>query len=454
MQRIRRLTGMASMAGLLALATTAGAQQSVSQEPVRLSAREAVDYALANQSTVKTAKLDELIQLAKNKEVAGLALPTINGTGQYQYNPILQKQMFNVGNFAPTGGKDTFAVITFQLPQNLMGEVRLTQTLFDPSVLVALQARKTLEVLVSQNVAKSQIDVKANVYKAYYNVLSAQKALSILTNNINTLEKILNDTREINKNGLVEKLDVDRLVVQFTNLQTEQTKLRNLIELGVAALKYQMGMPLKQVVVLSDTLSTERITESIPDMDHFDYSQRIEYQLLETQKKANEYDLKRYRMKGLPSLQLFAATGALRGSDKFDYLKSQTWYGYLNTGLNLSVPIFSGLQRRRQVDQALLNVKKSEVAIENAKLGIDLEREQSASTFRNNVLNLEAQEKNMKLAEEVHNTTQIKYREGVGSSLEMSTAENDLLTAQNNYFTALYNAIVARVDLLKAYGKL
>jgi outer membrane protein TolC len=354
----------------------------------------------------------------------------------------------------PGAPKDSFAVITFQLPQNLMGEVRLTQTLFDPSVLVALQARKTLEELVSKNVAKSQIDVKANVYKAYYNVLSARKALSILTNNITTLEKILSDTREINKNGLVEKLDVDRLVVQHTNLQTEQTKLRNLVELGVAALKYQMGMPLKQEIVLTDTLSTERIAESIPDMDKFDYSQRIEYQLLETQKKANEYDLKRYRMKGLPSLQLFAATGALRGSDRFDYFKTQMWYGYLNTGLNLSVPIFSGMQRKRQVDQALLNVKKSEVAIENAKLGIDLEREQSASTFRNNVLTLQAQEKNMQLAEEVHNTTQIKYREGVGSSLEMSTAENDLLTAQNNYFTALYNAIVARIDLLKAYGKL
>ncbi|SKA21569.1 Outer membrane protein TolC [Chitinophaga eiseniae] len=453
MQRIRRLTGMASMVGLLALAVNAGAQ-TISQEPVRLSAREAVDYALANQSAVKTARLDELIQLAKNKEVSGLALPTITGTGQYQYNPIVQKQMFSVGNFMPGAPKDSFAAISFQLPQNLMGEVRLTQTLFDPSVLVALQARKTLEDLVSKNVAKSQIDVKANVYKAYYNVLSARKALAILTNNINTLEKLLNDTKEINKNGLVEKLDVDRLVVQYTNLQTEQTKLRNLVEIGVAALKYQMGMPLKQPVALTDTLSTERIAESIPDMDKFDYSQRVEYQLLETQKKANEYDLKRYKLKGLPSLQLFVATGALRGSDKFDYLKSQMWYGYLNTGLNLSVPIFSGLQRRRQVDQALLAVKKSEVAIENAKLGIDLEREQSASTFRNNVLSLQAQEKNMLLAEDVHNTTQIKYREGVGSSLEMTTAENDLLTAQNNYFTALYNAIVARIDLLKAYGKL
>ncbi|MBO9731651.1 MAG: TolC family protein [Chitinophaga sp.] len=453
MLSIKRLTSTAFVVWLLSVAGNVSAQQQpLLTEPISLSAKEAVDYALANQSTVKTAKLDELIQLAKNKEVSGMALPNIAGAGSYQYNPITQKQMFNMRNFGLP--KDSFTVVSFQLPHNLLGEVKLTQTLFDPSVLVALQARKTLETLVAQGVAKAQIDVKSDVYKAYYNVLSANKALAILSENLTSLEKILAETKEIYKNGLVEKLDVDRLVVQYTNLQTEQTKLRNLVELGTAALKYQMGMPLKQAITLTDTLSTEKIVADVLDMDKFDYSQRIEYQLLQTQKKANEYDLKRYKMKGLPSLQVFASTGAIRGSDKFDYFQSQMWYGYLNTGLNLSVPIFTGLQRKRQVDQAWLNVKKSEVAIENAKLGIDLEREQSASTFRNNVLTLEAQEKNMGLAQDVYHTTQIKYREGVGSSLEMTTAENDLLTAQNNYFTALFNAIVAKVDLLKSYGKL
>ncbi|RAJ85880.1 outer membrane protein TolC [Chitinophaga dinghuensis] len=446
-----RLTGIGLLVWLLSIGT-AKAQQQVSPEPIRLSAKDAVDYALANQATVKTAKLDQLIQLAKNKEISGMALPSINGNGQYQYNPITQKQQFNLKNFGlPV---DSFTVASFQLPHNLMGEIRLNQTLFDPSVLVALQARKTLEELVNKNITKSEIDVKTSVYKAYYNVLSARKALNILSGTLTTMDNLLKETKEIYKNGLVEKLDVDRLTVQYTNLQTEQTKLNNLIELGTAALKYQMGMPLQQQIVLTDSLSTNQIVADVLDVDKFDYSQRIEYQLLETQKKANEYDLKRYKLKGLPSLQLFAATGALRGSDKFDYFASHMWYGYLNTGLNLSVPLFTGLQRRRQVDQAELAVKKSDVQIENVKLAIDLEREQSSSTFRNNVLTLQSQEKNMALAEDVYRTTRVKYREGVGSSLEMSTAESDLLTAQNNYFTALYNAVVAKIDLLKAYGKL
>lgn len=441
---------------LVKLATPVQAQQQpkVQQEMLQLSARQAVDYALANQSAVKTAKLDELIQLALNKEVSGRALPTIKGTGSYQYNPILQKQQIDLHNFDPSVPVGTYQPVAFGLAHNVAGEVRLDQVLFDPSVLVALQARKTLEELADRNVKRSEVDVKVAVYKAYYNILAANKALTILKGNIANLERTLAETKEIYKNGMAEKLDVDRLSVQMTNLQTEVTKLRNVIEVGTAALKYQMGMPMAQQVTLTDSLTTEAIAEQSVSTDNFDYSQRIEYQVLQSQKRAYEYDLKRYKLAGVPSLSLFASTGALRGSSKFDYFQSQSWYGYVSTGVQLSVPIFTGFQRKRQVDQAFLTVKKAEENMENLKLSIDLEQSQSASSFRNNLLTLQSQEDNMKLAQDVYNTTRIKYKEGVGSSLEMTNANNDLLTAQQNYFDALYNTIVAKIDYLKAYGKL
>jgi outer membrane protein TolC len=423
------------------------------QETISLSAKQAVDYALANQASVRSAKLDELIQLAKNKEVSGLALPTLAGSGTYQHNPIVQKQLIDASNFSDTVPKGTLVPFSFGLKYNVIGEITLKQVLFDPSVLVALQARQTLEQLSAKAVQKSEIDVKVNVYKAYYNVLSARRGIEILRNNIVNLEKLLKETEEIHKNGLVEKLDVDRLIVQLTNLRTEETKLRNVTEVGIAALKYQMGMAIQQPIVLTDSLTTAEIKSSVAT-EHFDYSQRIEYQLVQTQKKAYEYDLKRYKLGVLPTLSLFGTGGISRASDVFNYFDRQTWYGYVGYGVNLSFTIFSGMQRRRKEDQAFLQVKKAEVALQDAKLGIDLEQAQSTSSLRNNILTLEAQESNMKLAQEVYNTTQIKYREGVGSSLEMSTAENELLTAQNNYFTALYNAAIAKVDYLKAYGKL
>ncbi len=454
MQLKRRHTGIACLVLLLMMISRAQAQQPITPGVVPLSAQQAVEFALANQTAVKTAKLDELIQLAKNKEVSGMALPSLSANGMYQDNPIIQKQLIDASNFDPSVPKGTLVPFEFGLKYNAVGEVKLNQTLFDPSVLVALQARKTLEDLVRKNVQKTEVDVKEAVYKAYYNVLSGRKALSILEGNITNLEKMLHEVKVSYDNGLVEKLDVDRLMVQLTNLRTEQTKLKNLLEVGTAALKYQMGMPNKQQIELTDSLSTSQIKAGVAEITDFDYTQRIEYQLLDAQKKANEYDLKRYKMKGLPTLSLFGTGGVSRASNKFNYFNSEMWYGYVGYGLNLSIPIFSGFQRKRQVDQAFLAVKKSEVSMENLRQSIDLQQEQSASTLRNNVLTLESQEKNMALAQDVYNTTQIKYREGVGSSLEMSTAETDLLKAQNNYFTALYDAVVAKIEYLKSYGKL
>jgi outer membrane protein TolC len=435
--------------------TTASAQSQApaATDTLALTARAAVDYAVANQAAVKTARLDQLIQLAKNKEVSGLALPTVTADGSYQYSPILQKSAFDLHNFSDSIPAGTYQYVAFQLKHNVTGEFKLTQVLFDPSVLVALQARKSLEELVSRNVVRAEIDVKVNVYKAYYNVLNARKALKILNENIDMFSKNLHDVTVTYQNGLAEKLDVDRLTVQLTNLQTEATKLQNLTEIGLAALKFQMGMPLRQPLILSDTLSVENVTADLVT-DTFSYASRIEYQLAQTQKEVNEFDLKRYKLKALPSLSLFGTGGTLRGSNKFDYFQNNMWYGYVTVGASLNVTIFSGLQRKRQVEQAELNVRKSDVSLENTKLAIDLEREQSSTSFRNNVLTLQAQEKNMQLAQNVYNTTQIKYREGVGSSLEVTTAENDLLTSQNNYFTALYNAVVAKIDYLRANGKL
>lgn len=429
-------------------------QPAVSQETLQFSAKDAVAFALTHQYAVRNAKLEELWTIARNKEVSGLALPQVSATGTFQDNPIIQKQLIDASNFDPNVPKGTLVPFAFGLKYNAAGTVNVNQVLFDPSVLVALQARETLEDLARKGVQKSEIDVKTEVYKAYYNVLAADKALGILNETTTRLRKTLDETKEIYKNGLVEKLDVDRLVVQYNNIQSEVVRITNLREVGIAALKFQMGMPIKQQLELTDTLSNEALKEDLQQEGQFNYNNRIEYQLMETQKKTNEYNLKRYRMEALPSLSAFGQVGASRQTNAFDFFQSQMWYGYVSWGLTLNVPIFSGMQRRRRVDQAMIDIKQSDLEIENIKNVIDLDQVNSTTSLRNNITTLENQEENMQLAKEVYETTMIKYREGVGSSLEVITAETQLLTAQNNYFTALFNVIVSRVEHMKAFGKL
>jgi outer membrane protein TolC len=429
-------------------------QQPATPETARFSARDAVAYALAHQYAVRDAKLEELYVIARNKEVAGLALPQVSAAGTFQDNPIIQKQLIDASNFDPNVPKGTLVPFAFGLKFNAAGTVNVNQVLFDPSVLVALQARETLEDLARKGVEKSEIDVKTAVYKAYYNVLAADKALATLDETTLRMQKTLHETREIYNNGLVEKLDVDRLVVQYNNVQSEVVRLRNLRELGLAALKFSIGMSMKQPLELTDTLGNEVLKADIQDANGFNYNNRIEYQLMQTQKKTQEYNLKRYRMEGLPSLSAFGQGGASRQTNKFDFFQSQMWYGYVSWGLNLNIPIFTGMMRKRRVDQAIVQLKQAELDIENTRSAIDLDQVTSTTNLRNNITTLENQEENMQLAKEVYETTMIKYREGVGASLEVITAETQLLQAQNNYFTALFNVIVSRVEYMKAYGKL
>jgi outer membrane protein len=427
-----------------------------SQNIYNYSLQDCINYALKNQPSVKSARIDELSTVAEEKQVTGMALPQVSGTGQFQDNIVVQKQLIDGSYFDPSIPKGTLIPIAFGIQYNLSGAVNVNQTIFDGSVLVALQAKKTVLELSQKQIASTEQDVKVAVSKAYYNVLLSEKEQQLINDNVNRLQKLLRDTKIMYQNGVAEKLDIDKLDVQLNNLLTQQTQAENGITLSNLLLKYQMGMPLKDSVTLTDTLNLDDVkTALLNTANQFDYSQRIEFQLAELQKKEDEYNLKRYKLASAPTLSAFGSIGASRQSEQFDYFSfNKFWYGYGYVGLNLNVPIFSGFQKKYQVVQAKLAVDKSQVQIDALKQSIDLEQQQARTNLSNNLITIASQEKNMQLAEEVYNQTVKKYEEGVGSTTEINNAEGDLQQAQLNYYNALYSAMLAKIDYLKAYGQL
>ncbi len=429
----------------------------LAQGPLDLSLKDCIDYALKHQPSVKSVRLDQQISDAQNREITGSALPQISATGNVTDNVVVQKQLIDVSMFDLSGRtpKGTLAPFEFGLPYNAAGSISLTQTIFDGSVLVALQAKKTVEELARKNIQETERDVRVNVSKAYYNVLVTREELTDLQGNLQALQEAAHQTSEMYKNGFAEKLDEDRLSVQLTNLQTQIIAVGNALELGQQLLKFQMGMPMTAPVRLTDTLTFDDVRGDLSDSAGFTYDQRIEYSVLQTEKKENEYNLKRYKMAYLPTLNVNIVGGANRGSETFDYLSfNRFWYGYGFIGLNLNVPIFSGGERKSRVDEARLTVDKFQVALEGLQESIDLEQQQAASSLRNDLLAVSSQEANLRLSREVFNTTRKKFEDGVGSNLEVVEAENDLKTAQTNYFNALYNAMIAKIDYQRAYGKI
>jgi outer membrane protein TolC len=436
------------------------------QDATQLSLDEAVNYALKHHVKMKNAYLDEKISLARNREVSGLALPNIKGTAGITYAPLVAA--FEVPNFIKDvigasvdsnalspgfGQMPNTLSLAFQPRWTTNPQLEASQILFDPSVMVALQARKKLEELARKNVELTEEQLKVAVYKAYNNILIAEKRKELLDANITRITQLEGETREIYNNGLVEKVDVDRITVALTNLKTEQNRIKQLVDITYLALKFQIGMPLDERIKLTDDLSEEGLNTELLSHD-FDVNNRKEFQLLNMQLSLNRYDMKRYKLGGLPTLAAFGNYGyTLYNMDKLFDSKDK-WQKTALVGVKLTVPIFDGFQRRNKMLQAKYALEKTENEIENVTYGLELEKENARITLASNISSLDNQRKNMKLAEEVYNIAKIKYQEGVGSSLEVVTAESSLKEAQTNYFAALYDAIDAKINLQKALGEL
>lgn len=412
--------------------------------------KEAIDYAQTHQSAILNAKIDEEIARNTVKKTVGIGLPQVNANVNFQ-DFIKVPTNLLPGEFFGKPGE--MIPVRFGVKYQSSAGVELSQLLFDGTYLVGLQASKTYKELSTKSLQRSRIETAVAVTKAYYSVLVSNEQLSLLDANIVRLKKSLKDTEALFKNGFVEKIDLDRLTVLNNNLETERENVIRLLDLNLHLLKFQMGMNINSTLTLKDSISGLNVEESVALNDTAAYKSRIEYSLLETQKKLNELDLKRYQSQYLPSIGAFGNTSRSLQSNTFNELFDRSFPTTV-IGFRISVPIVSGGIRNYQVRNARLEIKKTENNLVNLRNGINLEVEQAKTVYRNGFRSLENQKRNMTLAQEVLRVTKVKYEQGVGSSIEVTTAETALKESQNNYINALYELLINKVNLDKALGKI
>lgn len=438
---------------LSAICFGASAQQNNSTKEIHsFTAKEAVDYALQNAVQVKNALIDIKLQYQQNKQVTAAALPHLTGSVAFTDYLSIPTQLIPA-EF--TGGPaGTYFPIKFGTKYSGTYGANLQQIVFDGQVFVGLQARKAAikNAELAADITKEQI--KANVYKVYYQLVVGKRQITTLDANITNYEKLLHDTKIIYQNGFAEKLDVNKVQVQLINLETQKLKAQNQIDAGKEGLKLLMNIPQADSLYLSDTLSDEELKSNILGTD-YNYEDRKEFQQLETAIELGKYNVKRYQLSRIPSLTFSANYNRNAQRTTFNFLKKEEpWYSSSFLSLNLAIPIFDGGERQANINTARLNLQKFENNVGQLKQSIDNDVAQSRINMRSALLTMDAQKKNINLAQEVYNSTKLKYEQGVGSNQEISTAQADLVTAQNNYYSSLYDAIIAKIDYLQAAGKL
>lgn len=432
------------------------------------SANEAIQFALENSQFVRNAKLDTDIAAAKVQETIGIGLPQISGSASVLHYPKIQKFVlentpgtpFFISPDAFKGAPAINAPIAFglALENSLTGNIQASQLLFNGNYLVGLKASKTYQELSAKQLKQARTSIAEQVSKTYYSILVNSEKSRLLDLNLSRLDSTCREIRLLFKNGFAEQIDVNRLEVALNNLRSEKQKTVRLLQLARYGLKLQMGMPVGDSLVLSGKLDEVNPDSLQAFGGTVDYSRRIEYSTLQTQKALTALDLKNVQAGYYPTLVAIATLGVNSAASKFSNLSNINekfrYAPFSFFGVNLSVPVFDGLQKKYKAEQSRINMMKISNGMKQLENAIDFEVKQANINLANAFESYAIQKRNLKLAEEVVRVSKVKYRQGVGSNLEVTNAESSLKESQTNYYTALYDFIIAKIDLDKAQGQL
>jgi len=427
---------------------------SLAQEEFTLS--QAVDYAVKNTYAIKNADL--AIKAAKHKkwETTTMGLPQISASVDYQNFIEQPVSLIPAKIFNPMAPDGEFAEISFGTKQNLGASATLSQLLFDGSYLVGLQSAKVYLKISKLAKVKTKQAIKEATIQAYGNVLLAKESIQIIQNNLTLLDKTIHDTQEIYKNGYAEEQDVEQLQITKATLNNQLNKSKGLLQVAKNMLKITMGISLENNIALTDTLENLALSEIDLGLSATDFNveNHIDYLMEKNNVRAKELFIKLEKSKYLPQLVAFLNYGTKANSDTFTFTDNkQRWFDSSLLGVSLNIPVFSSFKRNARVQQAKIALKQEKRNLTQAEQKLKLQVENAKVNYQFAINNYNTSKENLALAKRIEKKEQIKFFEGVGSSFNLTQAQNQLYSIQQKYLSAIVQIINSKASLEKALNK-
>jgi len=416
---------------------------------------ECLEYAYEHNENITIADLEKDRQNAYVGEIMAQGLPQLNGNADFKKNLKLRTTLFDVSNINPEAPPGTYVEAQFGVDYEGDLGLSATQLIFNGSYFVGLKAAKVFKELSSKDYIKTKIDVAEAVSKAYYSVLVSEEGLELVKSNYDRLDSLLRETKIMQENGFVERIDLNRAQVQFNNISAQLGNQKRVVEYSKQLLKFQMGMPLETGLEIEDKPSDLIINYSENLADTVNPHNRIEYEQLSVNQTLAELDLKNNTVQYFPNIDLYFDLGMSAGaptSSELFTIGGDFWFDYQAVGVRASLPIFDGFMKSKKIQQNRIKLRQIDQQFNQLEKQIHLEVENARKNLLNNLNNLKNQQENMQLAEEVYDVSRIKYKEGVGSSTELIDADNAYKEAQSNYYNALLETLLSKVDYEKALG--
>ena len=430
---------------LFILLTFGGGKISKAQDTLRLSLNDALKIAQENNLNIRNSQLDLKSAQKKIWETMAIGLPHIDGTAKYQYIPTVPT--LPASNFDPKAAAD--AVIELGVRQNIVYDLTVSQLIFNGAYLIGLKASKVYYNFSEESLEKSILEINESVTNTYYMVLVGEESRKVLKANLENVDKTLSDIREMYKQGFVEKTDVDQLELTGNTITNAISQIDNNLEMARRLIKILLGLSEKSNFTLTDALRMEeaqvnRLTALA--REPFILENSVDYKLLSTSELLAQYDLKMEISNYYPVINAFYDHQEKWKTPIFDFAPKNV------VGINLTLPIFSSGQRLAAVSQKRLAYEKAtnnKLYIGNTML---MQSFQYQNDLRTKLEKFQIQKKSKELSDNIYQRTLEKYKQGISSSMDLMSVQNQYLNNLTNYYQGIYDVVGARTKLEKLFN--
>jgi outer membrane protein TolC len=415
---------------------------------LEFSLEEAVEHALLYNNTAQNSTSDVRLAQLQKWQTTSTGLPQINAN--ISYNNWIQQQISLIPAEFFGGNAGEFTEVAFGTKQTMNGTLTISQKIFDGSYLVGLQAAKVYLEISKNAQEKTYTELRKAVTNSYGNILLTEENIKILNANIAVIEKNIEDLEKVYENGMTEEENIEQLQLTRSGLISAKNYNLTLKGLAYAMFNLTIGVDTNATVVLSDSMEDLIALSEIKNtsINKNSVENTIDFKIARNDLKSKELLLKLEKSKALPTINAFVNGTYSGNSNNFDFLdQSQKWFGASMFGLNMSIPLFSSLGRSALTQKAKINLEKSERDLNNLRQQILVKIKSAENDLSFAKQDLVNKKQGLDLAKRIEQKNQIKFFEGLASSFELSQAQTQLYTAQQQYIQAMLYVLNKHIAL-------
>lgn len=438
---------------LLGLMTEGSGQDK--KEILKLSISEAQTFALQNNRTIQSSRIDIKSANKRVWETMATGLPQFNIAANYlhqfkipelSFGPFLDVDALPDGTITKSDIQDAYKdspPISLGVKNNTTIDFTVSQLIFNGEYIVGLQASKVVKQMTEKSLVKTEDLTKESVAGTYYLILVLNENVRVLKESLKSVDQTYKELVGMFEQGLNEDTDVDQIRINKSNIQTLVTSLESQKDISLKLLKFQLGVGFDQIIELTDSLPgmIEQGNIQYLASPEFDVNNSVDYQLVSFQEKISDLLFRREKSKYLPTISAFYRHQEQTNQPAFNFAVKDV------VGASLTIPIVTSGMRNAKVSQANYELEKSRLTKENTEQSLIMEFETARSTYQTAFSNFTSNRESMELSKKVYDKTVIKYKEGVSSSLDLTQNQNQFLTAETNYYNSILTLLNAKAKL-------